>query len=47
MKIVDKKRKTRLKWFRYVMRREETKAVRVVMKMYVEGKRERERPKKR
>jgi hypothetical protein len=33
---VDNMREYRLRWFRYVMRREETKAMRVVMKMNFE-----------
>jgi hypothetical protein len=45
--IVDKMRKNRLRWFGHVMRRKETKAVRVVIKMNIEGKRGRRRPKKR
>jgi len=36
-----------LKWFRHVMRKEETVAIRTVMEMNVEGKRGRERSKKR
>ena len=43
--IVDKMRENRLRWLGHVMRREETSAVRVVMKMNVEGKRGRGRPK--
>ncbi|KAL4092493.1 hypothetical protein QTP88_026994 [Uroleucon formosanum] len=43
--MVDKMRENRLRWFRHVMRREETSAVRKVLKMNVEGKRG--RPKKR
>ncbi|KAL4082969.1 hypothetical protein QTP88_023973 [Uroleucon formosanum] len=45
--IVNKMRENRLKWLGHVMRREETGAVRVVMKMNIEGKRGRGRPKKR
>jgi hypothetical protein len=45
--IVNKIRENRLRWFGHVMRREETKAVKVVMKMNVEGKRERGKLKKR
>jgi hypothetical protein len=37
--IVDKMRENRLRWFGHMMRREETKAVKVVMKIIVEGKR--------
>jgi len=37
--IGDKMRKNRLRWFGHVMRWVETKAVRVVKKMNVEGKR--------
>jgi len=37
--IVDKMRENKLRWFGHVMRRGETKAVRMVMKMNVEGKR--------
>jgi len=43
--IVVKIKENRLRWFGHVMRREETKAVKVVMKMNVEGKRGRGRPK--
>lgn len=42
--IVNKMRDTRLKWFGHVVRREETEAVRVVVKMIAEGKKG--RPKK-
>lgn len=42
--IMDKIRKTILRWFGHVMRWEETKAVRVVIKMNVEGKKGRGRP---
>jgi hypothetical protein len=45
--IVDKIRVNRLRWFRHVMRREETKSIRTIMKMNVKGKRGRSRPKKR
>jgi len=41
---MDKIRKTILRWFGHVMRWEETKAVRVVIKMNVEGKKGRGRP---
>jgi hypothetical protein len=41
---VNKIRENRLRWFGHVMRREEIKLVRVVMKMNVEGKRGRGRP---
>jgi hypothetical protein len=37
--IVDK-RENRLRWFGHVVRREKINAVRVVMKMNVEGKRD-------
>jgi hypothetical protein len=40
-------KENRLRLFGHVMRREETKAVRVVMKINVEGKIGRRRPKKR
>jgi hypothetical protein len=40
-------RGNRLRWFGYVMRREKINAVRVVIKMDVEWKRGRGRPKKR
>jgi hypothetical protein len=40
-------KENRLRWFGHVMRKEETKAIRVVMKVNIEGKRERGRPKKR
>jgi hypothetical protein len=43
---VNKKRKNRLRRFEHVMRRKKTNAVRVVMKMIIEGIRERKRPKK-
>jgi len=43
--IVDYIRENKLRWFGHVMRREETEAVRVVMKLNVEGKRGTERPK--
>ncbi|XP_025413923.1 uncharacterized protein LOC112686036 [Sipha flava] len=36
--IMGKMRKNRLRWFEHVMIQKETKAVRVVMKMYVESK---------
>ncbi|KAL4135686.1 hypothetical protein QTP88_007282 [Uroleucon formosanum] len=45
--IVDKVRENKLRWLGHVMRREETSAVRVVMKINIEGKRERGRPKKK
>jgi hypothetical protein len=45
--IGDKMRENRLRWFGHVMRREESEAVRMVMNMNVEGKRERGRPKKK
>jgi hypothetical protein len=44
--IVDMIRENRLRLFWHVMRQEKTKAVRVVMKMNVKGKREKGRPKK-
>jgi len=47
LSIVDKMKENRLRMFGRVMRREETKTVRMVMKMNVEGKRGRGRPKKR
>jgi hypothetical protein len=47
MSIVDKMKKNKLKWFRHVMKQEETKAINVVMKRRVEGKRRRRIPKKR
>lgn len=40
-------RKNKLRWFGHVMRLEETKAIRADMKMNVEGKRGREKPKMR
>jgi hypothetical protein len=40
--IVQNTRENKLRWFGYVMRREETNQVRVVMKTNVEGKRKRE-----
>jgi len=45
--IADKIRGNRLRWFGHVMWRKETKAVRVVMKINVEGERGRGRPIKR
>jgi hypothetical protein len=45
--IVDKMRENRLRWFGHLMRRQETKVVRAVMKINVEGKQARVRPKKR
>jgi hypothetical protein len=42
---MDKMRENRLRWFGYVMRCEETKAVSVVMKMNVEKKRGRQKKK--
>jgi hypothetical protein len=45
--IVDKIRENRLRWFGHMMKQEETKAVTVVMKMNVEGKYRRRRPKNR
>jgi hypothetical protein len=44
--VISEDMKNILKWFEQVMRRKETKAVRVVMKMNVKGKIGR-RPKKR
>jgi hypothetical protein len=44
---VEKRTKNNLRWFGHEMRREETKAVRMVMNMNVEGKRRREKPTKR
>jgi hypothetical protein len=43
---MDKNRKNRLRCFGHVIRREETNAVRIVMKINVEGKRERGKTKK-
>jgi hypothetical protein len=40
-------KENRLRWFGYIMRQEETNTVRVDMKMKIEGKRGRRRPKKR
>jgi hypothetical protein len=40
-------RKNKLRWLEHVIRREKTKAVRVVIKINVKGKRGREIPKKR
>jgi len=39
-------RENKLRWLWHVMKWEETSAVKVVMKMNVEGKREKGRPKK-
>jgi hypothetical protein len=36
---VEKMRENRLRWYKHVIKREETNAVRVIMKMNVEGKR--------
>jgi len=44
---MDKMRENRLGWLGHIMRREETSAARVVVKMSVEGKRGRGRLKKR
>jgi hypothetical protein len=44
---VKKRTKNNLRWFGHEMRREETKAVRVVMNMNVEGRRGKGKPKKR
>jgi len=44
---MDKMRDNRPRWFRDEMKRKETKAVRVVIKMNVEGKKRKRRPKKR
>lgn len=40
--IKEKKRETRLRWLEYVLRRNEVDAVRLVKRMYVRGKSERE-----
>ncbi|KAL4104536.1 hypothetical protein QTP88_019831 [Uroleucon formosanum] len=45
--IVDKMRENRLRWLGHVMKREKTSAVIIVMKMNIEGKKGRGRPKKR
>jgi ribosomal 50S subunit-associated protein YjgA (DUF615 family) len=45
--MVEKMRKNKLQLFGHVMRRKEIKAVRVVMKTNVEGKRKRTGPKNR
>jgi hypothetical protein len=45
--IVNKMRENRLRWFGHVMKRKETKAVRLDMKMNIEGKRGRGKPKTR
>jgi len=42
---VDKMREKILRWFGHVMRRKQTEAVRVIMKINVEGSRGKERPK--
>lgn len=44
---MDKMRENRLKWFSYVMKRNKSKAVRMVMEINAEGSRGRERLKKR
>jgi len=41
--VVDKMKENRLRWCGHKMRRDKTEVVRVVMKIYVEGRR---RPKK-
>lgn len=43
--IMDKMRENRQRWFEHEMCREETEAVRAVMKMNIEEKIEREKPK--
>jgi hypothetical protein len=45
--IVDKIRENKLIWFGHLMRREKTKAAIVVMKMNIEAKRGKARPKKK
>ncbi|XP_050532668.1 uncharacterized protein LOC126900777 [Daktulosphaira vitifoliae] len=45
--IADKMRENRLRWFGHVMRKEESEAVRTVVQMNVEGRRDRGRPKNR
>lgn len=45
--IVDKMTENRLRLFSHGMRKEESKAVRTVIEMNVEGRRDRGRPKKR
>jgi len=44
--IIDKMRENRLRWFGYVMRREDSEAVRIVMGLSIEGKRGRGKSKK-
>jgi hypothetical protein len=44
--IVDMMRKNRVQWFGHVMKQEETKALRVVIKMNVEGKKRKMKTKK-
>jgi len=39
---MDKIRENRLKWFDHVMRKENSKAIRIVMEMNIKGRRERE-----
>lgn len=45
--IVEKMRKSRLKWLGHNLRKKETEAIRLVKEMYVGGKRERGRPENR
>jgi hypothetical protein len=45
--IVDKMRENRLRWFGHIMRRVKIKAIKVIMKMNIEGKRKQGKPKKK
>lgn len=45
MSIVDKMRKHTLRWFRHMMKTKEIEAVRMVIRMNIEGKRAKGRPK--
>jgi hypothetical protein len=44
---VEKRTKNNLRWFGHEMRREETKSVKVIMNMNVEGRRGRGKPTRR
>lgn len=45
--MVAKMRENRLKWFGHMMKREETETIRVIMRINLEGRRGRGRPKKK
>jgi len=44
---MDKMRENKLRWFGYIMSREDSEAVRTVMKLSMEGRRGRGRSKKK